>query len=797
MPRHDTPTLNRPSPNPAPSAQRPPLRPLALAALTIGTLFGPMTYAPAALAQGAVAARSYNVPAGPLGTALTAFAAQAGVVLSFDPQLAAGRHSAGLSGPYAVDEGFARLLEGSGLHAAAAGDGRYTVRARPQPAGADAAPEATLGTVMVTGEKIERRLQDTVSSVAVATAQDIAAHADRNLNDVMMRTPGVYISSGNELWGIRGVPVSGFDDQGPGTLNGAVSVTVDGAAQAHRVLTMNPLSMWDVEQVEIYRGAQSTVQGRNALAGAVVVQTRNPTYQPELASQISVGSDGQRGAAVVAGGALVPGVVAGRLAVDYQQQDGYIRNETLGEDADRRRSLNARGKLLIHPSDRMEVLLTVAHTDQRTGDNAVAKRADGRPDYYALFYNTDAHDEIRQDAVTARVDYFLDDAWTLTSITSQTRTRYDSLLDFDQGPTSLMEVVRRHDGNFLNQELRLGYRSDTLRGHVGAYWGRSRYEQDDRLDFSGAPFGRIVADTTIVNRALFGELEWDMNARWQLIAGLRHDHERNSTRFEQDDFSAPGRDSLSSDALLPKLGVVYRLSADDMLSAQVQRGYRSGGVNVRAGAAHVAYDPEFTTTYEFGYRGAFLDKRMRAAANVYHTDWRDQQVSIDDGSGFLQVANAGRSRMQGLEVSAEFDATRALRLHAAASYGRTRYDDFVTGAGDDYSGKAFLFAPRYKLTVGGNFRVTEQLNIGGDVVHQPESPSAYITNASGQVVDTRRSDAVTLVNLNLGYRISKSVQVSAYVKNLFDERYITNNQSGPVLDVGAPRTLGVSLRADL
>lgn len=127
-----------------------------------------------------------------------------------------------------------------------------------QPAALEIAP------VTVTGEKINRSLEKTQSSVAVVTEQQLRDKADHNLIDVFARTPGVYNQAGNENWGIRGVPVSGFDDQGPATLNGAVSVYVDGAQQPNRALTLSPIGLWDTEQVEVFLGPQSTTQGRNS-----------------------------------------------------------------------------------------------------------------------------------------------------------------------------------------------------------------------------------------------------------------------------------------------------------------------------------------------------------------------------------------------------------------------------------------------------------------------------------------------------------------------------------------------------
>ncbi len=118
--------------------------------------------------------------------------------------------------------------------------------------------------ITVTGEKIDRTLEKTQSSVVVVTDKNLREHGDKDLVDVFARTPGVYTQAGNETWGIRGVPVSGFDDQGPATLNGAVSVYVDGAVQPNRALTLSPVPLWDAEQIEVLLGPQSTTQGRNS-----------------------------------------------------------------------------------------------------------------------------------------------------------------------------------------------------------------------------------------------------------------------------------------------------------------------------------------------------------------------------------------------------------------------------------------------------------------------------------------------------------------------------------------------------
>ena len=667
--------------------------------------------------------------------------------------------------------------------------------------GAWAAEEAgkmEIAPITVTGEKIDRSLEKTQSSVVVVTDKNLREHGDKDLVDVFARTPGVYSQAGNENWGIRGVPVSGFDDQGPATLNGAVSVYVDGAVQPNRALTLSPVPLWDAEQVEVFLGPQSTTQGRNSLAGAVVIQTKNPTFEPSFSAQTNAGNYGEHGAAVAGGGAIVDDKIAGRIAVDYGEGDGYIRNTALNEDANPRRTSNVRGKLLILPNDDTDVLLTYAHNEHRQGDRSTMRGADGKPSYYDISSNTEAFDNLKQDTLSAKVDYRLNDAWSLTSMTANTHTDYSARLDFDQTAADNQVILRKQDGDLFSQELRLNYASDTVKSFVGAYYGHSTNNFHDRLMFDDELFGTAKGDTKIENKAVFGEINWTFAPRWTLITGLRYDHETNDTDIDQDDFSSPGKVSKSFDAVLPKLGIDYELATDQYLGFMEQKGYRGGGVNVRAGGGHEAYDPEYTTNYELSYRGSFFDKTLRTRANLYYTDWKDQQVSIlENGADFAHIYNAGRSDIKGLEVFVEKDLTEQLTLNVGGAVTDGKYKDFVTGEGQDMSGESFLYSPKYKLSVGGVYRFDDRLIFGTDITYQSTAPSEYQFDASGKVTGERRSDNYVLVNFNTEYKVTKNVAVSAYVKNAFDKEYVTNNRSDDIIDVGAPRTVGMILRYDM
>ena len=159
--------------------------------------------------------------------------------------------------------------------------------------------------------------------------------------------------------------------------------------------------------------------------------------------------------------------------------------------------------------------------------------------------------------------------------------------------------------------------------------------------------------------------------------------------------------------------------------------------------------------------------------------------------------NAGSSDIKGLEVSVEKDFGEQLTLTAGASVTDGKYKDFVTGDGRDMSGEDFLYSPKYKMSLGGTYRWNDRLTLNTDVIYQSSAPSEYEFDAAGQVTGERRSDNYWLANFNAEYKLTKNVAVSGYVKNAFDKEYVTNNRSGDIVDVGAPRTVGLVLRYDM
>lgn len=647
--------------------------------------------------------------------------------------------------------------------------------------------EAELPPVIVWGEKTERSQQETLSGVAVATQADMREHGDKTLADVMARTPGVYSTADNEMFGIRGVPVQGLTES-YGTSD-VITVYMDDAPQSRRRSIFSPFPSWDLDQVEVFMGPQSTTQGRNALAGAVIMRSKDPTFKSERSVRVNAGNYDTYGGSMLWGGAIVPGRVAGRVSLDYQDSSGYIHNDYLNNDANSSRALTARGKLRIVPNDDLDIILSLAHQDSRLGQRAVDMTVDG-PRYWDLTSNINAHEKIGQDSISAKFDAFLNKQWTLTGIFTGSRETYDTKQDFDFATLDMDDsFVIKSELKQFTQELRLASKGTVWRGHVGLYNASSDEDED-----AAVPSFEVtrLRDTTIDSRAVFAELERDFGPHWQLIGGVRYDYEKNTTD-QRGDFGV-GASSRSFDAILPKLGVSYRFSPEQGLGFTVQRGYRAGGASFNYFEERpVDYDPEYTTNYELAWRSRWLKQRLQVNANLYYTDWRDQQMevySVPDEYLSAQIENVGKSHLQGMDLSLAYQATSKLKLTGGASYTKTEFDEFAV-SGNDLSGKAFPFAPEWKASLGASYRWANSWLMNADLVCQGDSVSVY--NSDGT---ERRADASTVVNLNVEKSFSKQVAVSAFAKNLFNDKYITNNQGDDTVDVGAPRLIGVELKVD-
>ncbi|MCF3649284.1 TonB-dependent receptor [Synoicihabitans lomoniglobus] len=715
----------------------------------------------------------------------------------------------------------------------------------PETGSAKADEVVQLEAFEITGEKLGRTAQETQISVAALRGVELEQSTDTELSDIFARTANTYANASG--FTIRGIPNTGFTFSEGSDM---ATVLVDGATVDGQMLGFDGVSIWDIDQIEILRGPQSTTQGRNSMAGAVIARTKNPTFHWDGALRATYGEYDTRQLAFAVGGPLVPEALAFRFSLEDKYSDGALTNITRDEDDwHRTDSTNLRGKLLFQPAtwQGFSALLTYAQTESQNGDRAYAYGSTIPELYERLAYeNTRNHFDTRSRTAALEINQEFSNGWLLTATTGWSDFLLDSLYDGDRNATEELLYGYGYDNDSLTQEIRLLAKGDTWRALAGVYFADS-----SRMFYSSGPFYYVIPspldqvfglptpsfalldlqqngliETT--NAALFVNGDWQPTDRWTFNLGARFDREKLDRTSGQNvvlaqgfpgavalmdvpsfgivagmpadavisaiaaDASAGGNGEDTFKTFLPSAGITYHWTDTLSTGATVTRGYRSGGVSFnQKRAVIVPFDPEYTTNYELSFRSVWLDGKVVANANAFYVDWVDQQVSVQLSSDIYdtQVANAGQSSYYGAELELREDLGGGWSAYQSIGHTRTRFDDFSSAA-FDYSGNAFPNSPRWTASAGVSYS-----RRAGWFGHASVSyVSAAFTRPEND--PDYLLPAHTVVNAKLGYRFG-DWSVFAYANNLLDEDYLESLWEQSATRFGAepalPRVLGVGL----
>ena len=426
--------------------------------------------------------------------------------------------------------------------------------------------ESRQETVIVTGQKIERSLQDTPVSVAVVTAGQLEEENIVDLQDVIDRTANITSRDGSRftIRGIDSLSVSGY---GSGDL---ATIYINGSPLPREASFTGPADVWDVSQIELFRGPQSTLQGRASLAGAILVNTTKPAYDwSGRVRGIYTTEENAFRLGAAFGGPIIEDQLAFRLAVEQQESDGFAYNPVRDEDLDRSESFSARGTLLIEPASLpgLEILLSYSHDDDVLGQEMVDLSTSDPENDRLAFNNDPIKYNTVLDIATATVNYDVNDQWSLTSITGWNELDYDFVYDDDLGPSPDATRTFVTTTETLTQELRAQYDGDSLDGVFGIYLSKidkPLSQSDGQLGIDlvndiGLPlilqfqFGLDEATANFVTSqypspayinsagsltqetdtyAVFSDISWEFADRWTLYGGFRYDVEEQAGTTE-------------------------------------------------------------------------------------------------------------------------------------------------------------------------------------------------------------------------------------------------------------------------
>ncbi|WP_228350455.1 TonB-dependent receptor [Rhodocaloribacter litoris] len=698
--------------------------------------------------------------------------------------------------------------------------------------------------VVVTAENRTALAQDVPIAMALLSGEELETTGTTDLLQLQFEAPGLHLVQNtifNQI-GIRGVSSqaggeSELSDQ-------AVTLNIDGE-YINRPTSLNA-ALYDLERVEVLKGPQGTLYGRNATAGAINIITNKPVLRRTEAS-VS-GQYGNYNLVKLTGALNLPlgDVAAIRLAGLLDRHDGYRDGGPAGR-IDDGNVMGLRLGLRLDPAATFSLYVAGEYnrTDQQAPSQYGVNVAQAAPSLIgqppATFSTELPKDfdvatggflKIDQYALRGRLRYSFGPAW----LTYTGGYRYAELAGY-QPLNGFLPETFSFDNNFgintHSHELRLNGETPRFIWQTGMFYG---YEnQDVRRGLflpaaAGAFGGRIpflnysIFDVTSSTFGVFGQATYNVTEQLGLTGGLRYTHDEKKRTGQQLGvppfvpgapayFYPDARPQLNDPGMVDRFGegnwsqvtwmvnADYDFTEDNMAYAKVSTGYKAGGFDELG-----PYDPEYLTAFEVGSKNRFLDARLRLNGSTFFYAYRDQQVTVffnTEIGGTTQ--NAGSTNIFGIELDGEFLATARDRFRFSINFLEAKYHKFPTlvnvVSGDqvsvDLSGNRPVHSPRWIL-IGGYDRDVPLgpgiLNIGVKTQYK----SAYYLTPFNFAME--RQDAYTKTDVDVAYRHPDGRwEIGAFVHNLEDNRIITYAAfTGGGIDLynwifGAPRTYGVRL----
>ena len=696
------------------------------------------------------------------------------------------------------------------------------------PAFAQETGSVTLDDVIVTAQKRSENIQEVPVSVATMGGEKLDAlfAGGEDVLALSSRVPGLFVESSNgraaPRFYIRGLGNTDFDL----AASQPVSVIMDDVVMENVVLKSTPI--FDVEQVEVLRGPQGTLFGRNTTAGIVKFDTVKPSQVFKSNATLTYGSYNSWTAEGGVGGPLVADKLSGRLAVLGQHRANYIDNTfTHVKDAmGGYDEFAIRGQLLWTPTENLDVLLS-AHNRSLDGTAAIfraniltagSNKINGNFDRDSVFYNGGANNPQKYDGngESIKVDYDFGGV-KLTSISAYETTNGYSRGDIDggvagTGPGFIPFDSDTKDGiddlDQYTQELRLASDTDgAFTWQVGGY-----YFHSDFLVTTDAGFAKATLNHKNTAWAGFGQASYQVTPALKITGGVRYtDDDKTMTVVGS---TAP-KVSVSDSKVSWDLSAFYTVTDDFNLYARAAHGFRGPtiqGRDVVFGASPSIAQSETIQSYEIGFKSELLDRRVRFNGAAFTYEEKDPQFSAIGGAGNnTLLVNADKGEAYGVEFDGEFKVTQNLLLTAGYSYNHTKIKDkdlavavcaqcTVTdpknGAGQALvDGNPFPNAPKYVL----NFTARYSYPIGdGELFAYTDWFKQGYTNIFLYQSKEFYSKGDFEGGLKLGYaKADGAYEIAAFARNITNEVNLRgaidfNNLTG---FVNEPRIVGISISA--
>ena len=724
----------------------------------------------------------------------------------------------------------------------------------PQAATTDVATESNMGKVLVTARRREETLQDVPVSVTAYTAEQLSKQGIPDITALAFSLPNTTLKSSRATNStltafIRGVgqqdPLAGFE--------AGVGIYLDDIYLARPQGAV--AEIYDVERIEVLRGPQGTLYGRNTIGGAVKYVTRKLAPTTDVRLKATIGNHGQRDGVLTASTPIGEVTRIGASLARFTR-DGFGTNLTTGKGNYDKDLTAARVSAEFTPTTDLFIRIsgdaTQDDSNPRNGHRLIPGRTSGAP-ILGNVYDTRANltkalgqdQEVKARGVSALIEWDISNELTFKSVTAARKDKSYAPIDFDSLAVTDFHVPALYKNKQFSQEFQVTYTGDKMQGVAGVYYiDANAFNIFDTI--LAAPFASSTytkGDIDTKAWAVFADANYKVNDALSVSAGGRYTVDKreasilrqiylgtggsqglgnpNAVFFRTDTDFTRGELEREDKKFTPKVGVAYKMNEDHNVYASWARGFKGGGFDPRMNVfgtkltpaqARAGYAPETIDTFELGLKSAFNNGRFLTNIAVFNSDYKDVQipgsVAVDtNGDGrddsFAGVTtNAGKAKIKGFELEANARVTDNFTLSGMYSFIDAEYTRFIVAGVDQSANRVFQNTPKNSANLRGAYDIPMpvmgrggRLTLSANVSHKDDTNQFETRSLLDQEAYTLWDASVVWTSAN------GKIRAGLHGKNLGNEEYKTGGYLFPTLGTegvltafyGNPRTVSATL----
>lgn len=681
-----------------------------------------------------------------------------------------------------------------------------------------------LDEVVVVAQKKEEVLQAIPAGITHLSAKDVQDFRLWDSRDLSAISPALYTANPGDnrnVISIRGITSTSYDP--------AVATYIDGVNQFGLDTYISPL--FDIERIEVLRGPQGTLFGRNAMGGVINIVTKQPGDLPSGFAEISAGQRNRQWR--VSAGYKAP-VIKGKLYVGiaglFHDQRGFYTNDFNGKPYDKQVTGSGNYYLLYKPATNWQVNLNFKHlnSNNKGAFPLVFGMEQALADPYHLNQNavTTMHDNTMNASLSVQHQAAKFRFSSQTAFQQNKRT-YQQPIDADFSPLDAISIINDYGDQWnrirvLTEELRFTSPEGTgsrLQWQTGLYlfYQKSPVRQSTRFgqDANMLGVGDSLFTTTNISTthntgaALYGELSYELHPKWELRGGMRVEtnlqQKKVSGLYQKDDMPEPmvtlpdTSAHTSYTALSPRASIGYKASGSSYFYVGYSRGFRTGGLTDLSSDPSqpplYAYKPEYGDNLELGWKSDWLQKKLQLNVTAFYSIVNDAQVpTLQLPDAITVIKNTGKLRSRGMEAEIMAVPLKQLQLQYNFAYTDARYQEYKTssqGAEADLSGNRQVFTPSTTSMMAVQY--TPVLSRKNEISGLLRAEWYWLGTTYFDLANSIRQPAYHLVHLRAGLTW-KQMEAAFWVRNLFDTRYVSYAYDFGGIHLGDPSNAGLTWR---